>query len=197
MWPLGRVALVTLMALAALAVGSPLASAVELTQEESGLHCPPVTVSDHSVSGGCLFAGQNQDGFVERRGAFGIMYLCSWGFSARLNENGEGYAYQQVLTGPDCGVAPRTESDGHKHLWPLEVTGANADGTFSVELSFGISGAFGLWLCHNNDILLSSVSHTAAVLATSGTTHALCEGSSDAWLGEWGLVSAGGGVEIS
>lgn len=87
----------------ALAFAAPAsAQTLEVTDETTGSHCPAVSLSGHSVSGGCLFHVKSNGTFDLRKHHFGIessLGQCNEEFSGRINEDGSGYLFDQLVTG--------------------------------------------------------------------------------------------------
>lgn len=118
-------------AIAAMAFVASTASAqtVELSQEDGG-HCGPVTVVNHIPTGGCSVRAVSTQPSVLVRHIVGVGEVefsqCDNVFEARVDENGHGYIYNQVLTpeGPPCGREPcdepATSPNAHRNR-PWEV----------------------------------------------------------------------------
>jgi len=113
-----KLALLATLALTALAFAAPTATAqtspLEITNEATGEHCPNITVSGagHTVTGGCVIHLVSENEFVLRQHIFGIesqVLICESEFTARLNEDAEGYATNQIL--PDHGACNREACD--------------------------------------------------------------------------------------
>jgi hypothetical protein len=109
-------------AIAAMAFAASAASAqtVEVNQEDGG-HCGPVTVSEHIPTGGCSVRAVSTQPSVLVRHISGVgeveFSLCDNVFEARVNENGHGYIYNQVLSpeGAPCGREPCDEAETGNH----------------------------------------------------------------------------------
>jgi hypothetical protein len=97
-----KLMLLALMAAAALAFTAPSASALEV-EIENGVHCTAVEIIDHGEgSGGCTVHATSE-AQVELGSPLG-MTLCDNEFEARVDENGEGFIYSQLLT--NCSPLP-------------------------------------------------------------------------------------------
>lgn len=120
-----------LLALAATATAlaiAPTASAeLEVTPNP---HCPVVVLDGSAVSGGCLIHVSGPS-VVLRKHVFGVESLlttCDWEYSARIDEAGAGYIFDQVLSGAGCNRKP-CEVGGVKSPWTIigAETGAGAE----------------------------------------------------------------------
>jgi hypothetical protein len=92
-------------------------------------HCPPVSLSEHVVTGGCAIHA-NSEGV----GAVLVLHhpttqveevisICNNEFLGRVGENGLGWITGQILGGVNCGITPcdepATGSPAHANLpWP-------------------------------------------------------------------------------
>lgn len=127
-----------LAALATTAVVLPAPSAlatVEVTDEATAAHCPAVSLSGHTVSGGCLVDVVTDSPLLLRGHFAGVefnKYQCDEvTFSLRLDEEGSGYAVAQNVDG--CVESPCME-DTAAEPWP--VTTAEAGGGETLRLSY-------------------------------------------------------------
>lgn len=117
------VAAIAAMALSATAANAT--SAVEVSAEPGGTHCGEVTVTDHDASGGCLIHATSTGtaNLFAHVGTSEVLFsACNNEFDARINEEGSGFIYNQVLTGGSCGLAPCDEAapDHDNLVWPLK-----------------------------------------------------------------------------
>jgi hypothetical protein len=184
--------LIAVAAVATLAMTAGSASAVEIRNEDPGQHCSALVAGDHAYTGGCLLNATGTN--VELRDFLGIMHVCNNSFTGRLNEAGEGFIYNQVLSGGSCGLQPCREGDGHAAPWPAEVVTGPPNRT--MEAVFCVTGAFGIVAnCHLNNLVITQPTHTTGTV-TTGSTHLACEGSSNAVQGTWTVTSAAPGIEI-
>jgi hypothetical protein len=131
-----KMLLLALTAMAAMAMAASTASAqtVEITNEATGTHCGAVTLTGHTVSGGCLLhAASTSDVVLEAFGS--VSSVCANEFTGRTHEDGGGYLFNQTLTGPDCDTAPCTEAGGVKRPWPATIS-EEGPGALTLEANF-------------------------------------------------------------
>lgn len=127
---LRKLLLLAVMACAAMAFAAPSAFAtfpVEVTDAD-GIHCGPVSVVDHSVSGGCEVhvVSDGNISLISHRAGMGevIVNDCLNEYTLNIDENGEGWIHAISLTGGvGCGtnVQPCVEDDGHQEPWHIDV----------------------------------------------------------------------------
>jgi hypothetical protein len=104
-----KLMLLALTAMAAMALAASTASAqtVEVVQEDAAnAHC---TAVPNSTSGGCVIRGVGEIALVGH--IFGIEATasdCNVNFEARIDEDGEGYAYSAAYTGDATHNCTRT-----------------------------------------------------------------------------------------
>ena len=132
-----KLALLAIAAIAAMAMGASTASAqtIEVTNEAGGAHCGAVSVANHIPAGGCNVRAVTEpntsaDLFIHLTGVGEVQFsACTNVFEARINEDGIGYIYNQVLAdlaGSEipCGIAPCDEAEPGpnqhvNHEWPI------------------------------------------------------------------------------
>jgi hypothetical protein len=117
-------------AIAMLAIATPAANAIEVTDEPTGNHCSEVSVSadgEHTVSGGCeIHVATEPDtsfdfsGHWEDSGEV-VFTQCGNEFNARLHESGNGLIYDQELTGASCGLEACDEANHANIPWPANL----------------------------------------------------------------------------
>lgn len=132
---------------AVMALAAPAASAqVEITRESTGAHCAAVTLTGHTVGGGCLLraVSENENIALELNGS--TVSLCRNTFESRVDENGSGYLYAQQLTGFFCFVDPCEEAGGAVSPWPVQ-TDEPAPGTEHLIADFCVDGPTGVQQC--------------------------------------------------
>jgi hypothetical protein len=182
-----RLTLLAITTTAAFAFTVPTALAgVEITDEAGGGdHCTAVSVTPHGVpTGGCVLRLKNE-GHVELAGPFGTMIRCHNDFEARVDENGTGYIYDQILN--ECeenSLTPCGEAGGID-IWPINITEV-PDGDFQMEYDFCISLGVGAVQCHLAGVAINvdPNDHTTFdYRATNGGNHKACENN-----GLWGLL---------
>lgn len=126
-----RTTLLALTAVAAIAVASPMASAmtIEPRYDDDETPCSSVSLSGTDVDGGCLLHATSEGGVAVKNHTFGVeatIATCSSEFHARIDEAGEGYVLEQVLTNPPgltC-TAQACKSSGEQQPWPMHVLDA-------------------------------------------------------------------------
>ncbi len=175
------IALLAMSAIAGLAfAANASAQDFEITNEANGLHCPAVTLSGTTVSGGCVVEAHSE-GTVELAGhQFGIeLHVddCLNEFTARLNEDGSGYLTNQVLSGEGCTTTPCLEG-GNVAPWP--GTGIEASGQKLLRIQFCVVNAGTTRNCEF-DVPFTANGHAYEFLAndlnghTGGIFTARCE----------------------
>lgn len=141
-----KLLLLAMIALAAMAIGAPTTSGqvaedhetLEITNEETGLHCPAVN-PDHTVDSGCLVHASSEAGVILRKHVFGIestITTCNVEAWGRVNEDAEGYALHIQLSGAGCQRQPcKPAGGGEPNEWP-----AHGDEAHSVDPPRGETG---------------------------------------------------------
>jgi len=113
------------MAFTAIAFATSSASAQSL--EFTTQHCSPVTLTGHSVAGGCEIHAASEGEITLRQHIFGIesqVSVCENEFTGRLDEDAEGYITEQVLSDHGaCNREPCDEETAPKEKRPWHVTG--------------------------------------------------------------------------
>jgi hypothetical protein len=114
-----KLLLLAVMAMTAMAFAAQTASAqtLEITNEANNAHCSAVTIVKHDVNNGCLIHANSEAAGVElRKHVFGVeshITKCKNEFHGRVDEDANGYIFEQVLSnlpvGPACTRAPCTE----------------------------------------------------------------------------------------
>ena len=115
-----KLLLLAFTALAAMALAASTASAqglVEITDEETGYHC--TTIVDIETDGCQLTAVSDADVRLEAFGS--LASACHNEYNATIDEDGHGYIYNQVLSGPDC-VTPPCGGVTSPDPWEIEVS---------------------------------------------------------------------------
>jgi hypothetical protein len=162
-----RLPSLALTAMATLAVLAPSASALNV-QIEGGSHCTPVTIIDHGEgSGGCTVHATS-----EAQVEFGTplgMTLCDVEFEGRLDENGEGFIYAQVLT--NCDPLPTTpcKERGVNDNWEVHLANETS---LEVQLCIALFTDFEI-NCHLNNVHINEPTPHQYELFTEG--HQPCE----------------------
>lgn len=130
-----------------LEVSLPPPSPLELTNEGNATHCSTVTAQAHGAQGGCLVHMTSSGTMEVRRHIFGIeshTTACDSEFNVRIDEDGEGLAVNQVLSGQGCNYQPCDEDGGAQDPWQisaLELGGGEAmEIQFCFELATGEQG---------------------------------------------------------
>lgn len=185
-----KLALLTVMAAAALALTASSASAVEVSTEVGGptnpdVHCPAVTPATHGVgSGGCLVRADSV-GQVELGSPAG-MILCNNSFEARINEAGAGYIYTKTLTNCNIPTAPCQEAAG-QDTWSVTMDTVNL-----LEAHFCVVVGGALTAECNLDVDVSTqVDHNPVVFQTGAGTpppHRNCTQAGLSVAGRWNQV---------
>jgi hypothetical protein len=161
-----RLLLFALTTTAAVALLASSASALEV-MAEGGSHCEPVEIVDHGAgSGGCTVhvASEAQ---VELGSPLG-MTLCDHEFEARVDEEGEGFIYNQVIF--DCSPIPRIPCSeaGVNDNWEMHLSSET-----SMEVQFCVD-VLGLEInCHLPSIEIGEPSPHQYEFFTQG--HQSCE----------------------
>jgi hypothetical protein len=81
---------------------------LEVQREADSEHCPSISTLGTDVNGGCLIHLVSQGEIrIRTHNMFGVefelgLFNCNHELQARLGEDGQGYAFEQVLAGPDC-----------------------------------------------------------------------------------------------
>jgi hypothetical protein len=146
---LRKLLLVMASVVAALAFSASAASAqepVEVSNETTEEHCSDFTMVDHEpVNATCTVRAVSErhsdlwlhEGMIEH-----IISECDNVFEAAINEDGQGFIYNQVLTpeGAECAREPcdeaATGATPHKNLaWPAEITEVD-DGELNLRVQF-------------------------------------------------------------
>lgn len=126
-------------AMMAVAASSASAQTLEITNEDTGLHCPAVSVTGTDVNGGCL--GHAASESVEiRKHVFGIeshITTCNLEFHGRVNEDGGGQATEQAFSGASC-QRQACKVGAEAQPWPVQGvevlgTGEILTATFCIE----------------------------------------------------------------
>jgi hypothetical protein len=127
--------LLALTAMAAMALAASTASAqtIQVVQEDqANAHCP---AAPNSTSGGCVVHGTGEIALVGH--IFGIEATasdCNVEFEARLDEDGEGYAYSAAYTGDATHNCTRTPCGLPWRIHGEELGAASAEQeTLTVE----------------------------------------------------------------
>jgi hypothetical protein len=136
--------LVAATAMAMIAFASPAANAVTVTVEPGGANCPEVQVTNaHAITGGCLItaqtaAGTTADLRIHIGGVETVISQCTDTFSARVHRSGDGWIFNQVLTGANCGLVACDEANSVKYEWPLTIMefGPTAPNTQAIQTTF-------------------------------------------------------------
>jgi hypothetical protein len=103
---------------------TPASAQVEITDEASTDHCPPVSMVGTTVTGGCPMKIESQGNIVTE--AFGVpVAICEESFEARVDEDGNGIAYDQDFNGANCPIEP-CSSGGSTLAWPFAVIAVGA-----------------------------------------------------------------------
>jgi hypothetical protein len=114
-----KLLLLALTTTAILALLAPAASALEIGHE-NGQHCSNITIIDHGIgSSGCKFHATSEAP-IEIGSPLG-MTLCEMEFEGRMDEDGEGFVYNQQFI--NCGplpVIPCSET-GVKDNWEVHL----------------------------------------------------------------------------
>lgn len=195
-----KLTLLALSTAAAMALAAGPASAVEVRNETiPPTHCGPVTVTAHVASGGCLINAVSTAP-VELRGLLGAMFTCDNVFTARVDEAGKGWIYNQQLLAPGtqtpCTVQPCKEPNGVAIEWRIEVT--QVVPTKLMEAQFCVTVLGQTINCHLAGLTITQTSHTTGNVTTGGATHKFCEASAtNAVLGTWNITSPAPGLEIT
>lgn len=120
--------LLALVAVSVLTFAAPASGqTLEITDEATSNHCPAVTLSVHAVSGGCLFHVTSNGTFDLRKHIFGVessLGQCNEEFSGRINEDGSGYLFDQLVTG--CQWEACYEGSEITNETPWSVTGSES-----------------------------------------------------------------------
>ena len=168
-----KLAILTAMAMAAMALTATSASAVEVSSEPGGVHCTAtVLMSNHSVEGGCkIRAVSEEETKVQAQIAPGVWFTvssCEDQFEAAMGESGEGYLYNATTSGHAAGdPCTRTQCDEGeagatphaKMPWHLRL-----NSTTSMEVRFCLrtnntaEGTAGT-TCHTNVAVSISPTH--------------------------------------
>jgi hypothetical protein len=193
------------MVLMAFAAGS--ASAQIEVSHEGGDHCSSISAeTNHAFTGGChLSVASVASAPIEWRALFGIMYLCDSAYETRLDENGEGFTYNQKLTVPGnpsnpCGIQPCKEANGAAEPWLFELVG-EGDGTAAdpglMEVALCLTGAFGIVPDCHLDGLEVTYSHDTGEVSPPGVTHKFCENdTTHALLPHWLIAAEAPGIAV-
>jgi len=115
------------LALSASAAASAFGQTLEVEDELNGGHCPPVSLVGHTVTGGCEVHGASEGEVTMRQHVFGIestVTTCETEGTGRVNEDGEGYATQAIITSHGaCNRQPCDEETGTKEVRPAHGVG--------------------------------------------------------------------------
>jgi hypothetical protein len=143
-----------LLAIAALAVVAPTASAIEITDEATSEHCSEVTVAEGVPSGGCPMYFQSEERVLFLGNGFSAA-LCNFQFEMRLDEAGAGYIYDQTFT--ECAGTLMTPCPENQ-LWPVQLhEDVLGNHLMEAEMCIQVGGA--LVLCHLADFPLEQANH--------------------------------------
>ncbi len=123
---------VTLIASLAIAIGSlapaPALGQLEVTDEASGEHCSEVDEQVHTVEGGCPLHATSTGHPVAIEMFGSALVACYSEFEVRIDEQGDGAIYDQVLTGPTCFAEPCTEeAEREPWVFHLDSTGPGTE----------------------------------------------------------------------
>jgi hypothetical protein len=173
-----------------LTMTAPAVAIGPIVNETSGVACSAIIPpANHGPgTGGCPVFAANS-GKIEIGTALG-MTLCDTSFEGKLNANGEGYAYNQVISGcSPISSTPCTSPEGGttRTNWPIEMTSETSMETIFCATTFGITVN-----CHlpGITVTLSGASHAATY--TTGQSHQFCENSAtNSIQGTWnGIINA-------
>jgi hypothetical protein len=204
-----KLMLLALMVMTVMALSTPTASAVgvELTDEETGIHCGIISssclVEAHSESSGWTITAHLLNG-VEV-----VALTCQDEFIASVGEDGEGALINQVLSGATCPNKPceaTSQSSGDGDPWPVHFNEVDV-GVFQMHMVFCLEPAAGGGSGRNCEITVDindNGSHHYEFLAVD----AVCGGTPPPagvravevdghWLTEEHTTSAHTNVEIS
>jgi hypothetical protein len=122
--------LIAAAAIAMIAFSAQAANAVEVSNEPSNIHCGEVDATNaHIVSGGCQIEAETEDNTTADLATHiptmgeNVFSQCENVFNARVHESGNGYIFNQELTGANCGISACDEAaPSHARIpWPAQI----------------------------------------------------------------------------
>lgn len=117
------------------------AQTLEVRDEATFNHCPPVTVVTHGATGGCPVHFSSTASLTLRMHVFGIestTNVCSGSeFIIRFDEDASGYAVDQATSG--CTDVPCFEGATPSNRFPWQVTGREEAPDEKLRIAFCFS----------------------------------------------------------
>jgi hypothetical protein len=138
-----KLTLLALTAVAAMALAVPQSFAQNVEVEDiSGGHCPAVTPTAHSVSGGCAVVAHSTSPILlmaHLNPTFEVLASsCDYEFTGHVGGDGTGFITGQTLTGDDCTTPPCNEGGAvSQALWPFGLR-ENAPASETLDLTLCI-----------------------------------------------------------
>jgi len=183
-----RVITLCVVAAAAIAVTAPSASALEVVNEATGVHCGAVTQPLHgAATGGCPLRATGTG--VELAGFFAAG-VCTNTFEGRTNEAGVGSLYNASITncvGTQFHACHEGATGQQIDPWPMRLTAENR-----MEASFCVHGPFDIAVnCHLDAIALTEVTshrYRFSTIADEANGHQHCEDGANSVEGVWNQV---------
>lgn len=188
----GLLTLVTLALTIVAAIGSTAhAQDLELTEELTGIHCPPVTVEGDEVSGGCaLHFVTEHPGIDIWRHLFGIeahYANCPNEFVMRLDETGAGYISELLIAPTACSPVELCPGQGPQAIQLQET--APGEVRFAFTICFRRVGTAQTSNCPMDVLVTADGTHDYELRATDDPCVGTLEGAfpevnSAHWLSE-------------
>jgi hypothetical protein len=127
-----KLILLALTACAFMAMTAGTASAVEVLEEASGIHCASVVTEEGGED--CLIHGDTAGGHMELGGPFGVMYTCEVALEGSVSESGHAIASWYDVFGCEGSTLNECITTGHRHPEARVISGSSP--TWNIEADF-------------------------------------------------------------
>jgi hypothetical protein len=193
--------MVAILTATTMAFGASSASAVEVADLDTEVHCTEAILTGHAVDGGCLVeaVGEREtlvQGFVMGVG-FVTVSACEDHFEAAISEDGHGYLYNATTTGhtgpPLCTRTQCDEEDMTKIPWEVQLTATdNMEITFCLRTIEAGEGAAGT-PCHTDIGVETNNATGGHEFWADGVNKGSCEnlGGGVRVIGHWNVIPSG------
>jgi hypothetical protein len=138
-----KLILLALTACAFMAITAGTASAAEVVDEATGVHC--ATVITEEGGEGCPTSWGTDGAHLEFGGPFGLMYNCEMTYEFEVDEAGHMIASSYDWFGCEGTALSECTTAGHRHP-EARITGGT--GPWTIELDLCFVGGFGSVECH-------------------------------------------------
>lgn len=186
---------------AAFALAGPASAQIEVTEEATGNHCSAVSLSGHTVSGGCVVAAQTEAGAPATLSAHipgsgeSVFSVCDNSFGGHVQETGHGFIDNQSLSGASCALTPCQEAGAVNKPWPLYMH--EFANQLSLVTSFCVNSPAGESVCSVDLTIVDDGDHAYEVRNRAVATGSRCSQNPAVSLaGHW-IFSGGTAIEIA